>query len=900
MSILRSKPYHTVQAISNTLDYVEDEEKTGVCEDNDIQNIFNYAVNPDKTMDSDKQLLISGVECKPDTAEMQFETDRDRYYDAGHKEVLAKVKSRRLVMVRADENGNPIRNKNGKYIRAEKMDKRAVPLKGKDGKCIYEDCEYQKQVRTAYMWVLSFPGKKEIGYEVSPQLAHQIGVEFCEQYLQGYRCVVSTHVNTDHVHDHIVANAYPIDPLKGKYRDSMETLMRAREIADNLSLQYGLPIIIAPGKDPDMNWYEWNQRREGSSFKAQIEKDAAAAKSVAKSFKDFKDLMEMTGYELRETEHHITYIMPSNDIRCRDSKLSGEEFTKDALIAYFGKDIVKAKATEPEMNIIQHKQLKIYVARYTDKGRRRSDLEIILLKAIKIIKALRNYYNDDDIGKKIKTLNPVVMPADWKLQQMEDTLALVQNYNYQSLDDLRKDLLDTGSKLSQAKSESSKLKDGIESKEKVLDDIETAMSCLKSLKEKGLSVDDLQIYNYKKDEIHKNKCSVNPITPTQKKDLFNALEKTPSYKITCKYDDLSCEDAKACIDFLKGKTDIKPDVLNNGSANLKLKYEKIYQTRIDSLDNKYKNVPITKAQEKKLQELFNSDNKKLASLGDFEIDTDKLSSADAIKIINYLEPNKMDSPIATGMLKDKFDMMVAQYNLKPNRAIITENDVKEVQDYVNGKCKSRNVPGILDKNAPIEWQMKQVKDLLRVRNEDTTVPIDQMSKKEVDGLYDHLLYEDKVPDIIDTADQRRTEQDNTFIQMLDSMPSPEDQETFKQARDAFIELAKLGITPDNIDTSKLEVMNEIEKYHNIEADEKVLSIKYKELSRMKYNLGLAENKMFTYGPKYKEHEAVKDDIKEVDRASDEKDKEEERAEEERKNEKKGYRSEDKYFDDISL
>ena len=44
--------------------------------------------------------------------------------------------------------------------------------------------------------------------EVTPELAHQIGVEFAEQLLHGkYQAIVTTHLNTKHYHNHIVWSA---------------------------------------------------------------------------------------------------------------------------------------------------------------------------------------------------------------------------------------------------------------------------------------------------------------------------------------------------------------------------------------------------------------------------------------------------------------------------------------------------------------------------------------------------------------------------------------------------------------------------------------------------------------------------------------------------------------------
>ena len=49
-----------------------------------------------------------------------------------------------------------------------------------------------------YHFVQSHPK----GYEISPDLAHKIAVEFAESGFKGFECVVATHTDADHIHSH--------------------------------------------------------------------------------------------------------------------------------------------------------------------------------------------------------------------------------------------------------------------------------------------------------------------------------------------------------------------------------------------------------------------------------------------------------------------------------------------------------------------------------------------------------------------------------------------------------------------------------------------------------------------------------------------------------------------------
>lgn len=929
MSILRSKAYHTVTATYNSLNYVVNADKTAIDDIDDgfysggltdselgknVSNAFKYSVNPNKTVkineDGEKETLVSGVNCKPDTAEMQFKADMQRYYDSGHTEPLAKVKGKRLVIVEVDDNGQPVLDKTGNYIRKEKTDKHALPLRYKNGKCVYEEYDYTKQARASYMWVLSFGGEKEWGYNVDPRLAHQIGIEFCKQFLGDYRCVVATHLNTDHVHNHIVANAYPMDPIHGhKYVDTMATLMQARAISDNLSLQYGLPIIIDAEKDKnkEMGWYEWQLRQKGKSYKAQMEKDIKAAIDASDSYDDFVDTMTMAGYRLRQTDHHITYCMPTGDIRCRDTKL-GDDFLKDNIIKYYtdkektkNKEIKDIKKTD-DIQIVQHKKINVYVARYTTTGRRRTDLELLLLKAIKILQAVKDYYNDSTIPKKIKSLNPVIMPADWKIQQLQDTLKIVQDYQYNNIADLERDLIVTGGELSQVKAEIKRMSDGVAPKQKILQQITDAMDYLVLMDKYGYKTDDLQIYHYKAEDIKKGQVKISPMTPSQKRQLFVALDKS-AYTVDAKYDDITYDDAQECIDYLKGRTENKPEILSDktitSTSRLTAKYDKIYETRIQGLQNRYGTEKIIPYQDKQLSQLFAStDNhvrEQVAKLGDIEIDTDKMSRYDAMRVIAFLsDTNKMDSPIVDNQVLNN---LCKEHNLYPIRQIATDNDIKDINDYVARGCK-KPLPGILDTDKPSDIQIKQIKELLQIKNDKTAIEPEDMSKKEYYDLYNYLINKDHIPEMIDvTLDTItiRQGQDTLFTDFAGTTNSPE---LLYQTRDVLNELAKIGINPDNIADKKMEIEAEIKNFDTIKGKESELKDKYKELSRVKYNINLSQNKMYTYGPRYKEPKEEKDVINEVEHCNKEQEQQEKQQESQEQSKSKGYKDRDIYFDSL--
>ena len=86
--------------------------------------------------------------------------------------------------------------------------------------------------------------------EVSPELAHKIGVELAEKMWSEYQVVVATHFNTGTYHNHFVINSVNIFTGK-KFKCNKGAYYRFRELSDELCKEYGLTVIENPkGKTP--------------------------------------------------------------------------------------------------------------------------------------------------------------------------------------------------------------------------------------------------------------------------------------------------------------------------------------------------------------------------------------------------------------------------------------------------------------------------------------------------------------------------------------------------------------------------------------------------------------------------------------------------------------------------
>ena len=189
-----------------------------------------------------------------------------------------------------------------------RADKNALP----DGRSVLEtaincnlESAYQDMQETKRRW-----GKTDgvLGYhlihafapgEVTPEQAHKIGVEFASRLLgDRYEAVVSTHLDREHLHCHILFNSVSfVDGAKYKntFKDYFGDI---RGISNEVSRAHGLS-VIEPGEG-GRHYAEWNAEAQGKpTLRALVRQDIDAAIASAYTMKTFWRELEELGYTVK-------------------------------------------------------------------------------------------------------------------------------------------------------------------------------------------------------------------------------------------------------------------------------------------------------------------------------------------------------------------------------------------------------------------------------------------------------------------------------------------------------------------------------------------------------------------------------------------------------------------------
>ena len=198
-----------------------------------IAAISDYVQNPDKTENNE---LITGYECFPEYAAEQFATSMDLYeQNTGRK--------------------------------------------------------HKDNSRLIYHMRQSFaPG------EVDPRIANRIGYELALEFTKGQHAfVVATHTDKNHVHNHIIFNAFNLE-CDGKFKDPWYSGRRdVARISDKLCKEYGLSVIeVKQGwRDPYNEWEKKQGITQADKEPTKRERlENVIAVCLDKQPKDFRHLLK--------------------------------------------------------------------------------------------------------------------------------------------------------------------------------------------------------------------------------------------------------------------------------------------------------------------------------------------------------------------------------------------------------------------------------------------------------------------------------------------------------------------------------------------------------------------------------------------------------------------------------
>ena len=166
--------------------------------------------------------------------------------------------------------------------------------------------------------------------ELTPEEAHQIGLELAKEILGGkYEFVLTTHIDRGHIHNHVIWNAVSFTDHK-HYHSNKHSYYEIRRASDRLCKEHGLSVII-PGQDKGESYVEHQAVKSGTSYKAKLKSTIDRLLPACTDLEDLLRRLQQEGYEIRRGKY--ISCRASNQERFTRLKTLGVDYTEDALAA---------------------------------------------------------------------------------------------------------------------------------------------------------------------------------------------------------------------------------------------------------------------------------------------------------------------------------------------------------------------------------------------------------------------------------------------------------------------------------------------------------------------------------------------------------------------------------------
>lgn len=171
---------------------------------------------------------------------------------------------------------------------------------------------------------------------ISADQVHQMGVDFAEMITGGaHEYVVATHVDKDHLHNHIIFNAVSMETGL-KFRVQRDTLARFRSDSDQICRTAGLGVLAPPAREGrGRSFGEVYHAVRGDSFLVRIRAVIDQAVATSGSWLQFESGLRAAGLSMTHSRGVLGFSDGENTVRA--ARL-GPGYCQDVLAARLGNE----------------------------------------------------------------------------------------------------------------------------------------------------------------------------------------------------------------------------------------------------------------------------------------------------------------------------------------------------------------------------------------------------------------------------------------------------------------------------------------------------------------------------------------------------------------------------------
>lgn len=157
--------------------------------------------------------------------------------------------------------------------------------------------------------------------EITPEQAHEIGMKLAEElWGDKFQVVVTTHLNTDNLHNHFVLNS--VSFLDGKrFCNIKKDYAIMRKTSDRLCEEYGLNVLLQEEK--------YNKYATSSLYKELMKDSIDYAIENAKDYNEFIKILQDLGYVITDKNETLSIRRDPYKRNTRIERQFGNKYSKE-------------------------------------------------------------------------------------------------------------------------------------------------------------------------------------------------------------------------------------------------------------------------------------------------------------------------------------------------------------------------------------------------------------------------------------------------------------------------------------------------------------------------------------------------------------------------------------------
>ena len=194
-----------------------------------------------------------------------------------------------------------------------------------------KEMQFIKKLYGKEKGILAFHGYQSFKEgEVTPEIAHEIGVRLAEEmWGDRFQVVVSTHLNTDNIHNHFVINSVSFKDGY-KYYSNFENTALLRKTSDELCEEYGLSVLEEKKCKSGINFENFYKKHiQESDYHKEVKEDLDYAIKNSYTTKDFHIILESMGYHYYYRAGKLSVRREPYKRNIRVERAFGEEYSVD-------------------------------------------------------------------------------------------------------------------------------------------------------------------------------------------------------------------------------------------------------------------------------------------------------------------------------------------------------------------------------------------------------------------------------------------------------------------------------------------------------------------------------------------------------------------------------------------